>query len=174
MSRNSQNTPLVSVIIPSYNRATHISKALNSVYAQTYRPIEVLVVDDGSTDNSKEVIQSWGKKHDSEGFKIRYIYQENAGAPAARNTGIENAKGKYLQFFDSDDALIPEKLTTQITLMKKEKTTFCICDYSHVNVDGSERQVMSNNKSVAEQIKAFKGEHTSIGVFDRSLFKNNR
>jgi len=163
---------LVSVIIPTYNRADLITKTLDSVWAQTYRPIEVLVVDDGSTDETKKVVTEWKRNHKASNFTTEYIYQENEGAPSARNTGIKNAKGRYLQFFDSDDLLMPEKLDLQIEKMKQEKTPICICDYIHTDHEENVIRTASNNRSLNQIITNFTWLHTSIGVIDKTLFKN--
>lgn len=117
---------LVSVIVPTYNRAGLIVDSLDSVFAQTYRPIELLVVDDGSTDNTREVVKEWGRKlaiHDR--FLMRYFYQVNAGAPAARNLGLIESRGQYIQFLDSDDLLPPERLTTVIRAMEESGAQYC-------------------------------------------------
>ncbi|MCF7958378.1 MAG: glycosyltransferase family 2 protein [Phycisphaerae bacterium] len=102
----------ISVIIPTYNAAGYIGRAIDSVLAQTYRPDEVIVVDDGSTDNTAEVIQSYGAS-------VRYIYQNNAGPGAARNRGIKAAAGRWLAFLDSDDAWLAHKLQCQVDLLKR-------------------------------------------------------
>jgi len=99
--------PKVSVIIPTYNRADFICDAIDSVLAQTYKDYEIIVVDDGSTDNTKEVL----KKYDG---KIRYFYKENMGVSAARNKGIKEAKGEYIAFLDSDDIWLTNNLETLI------------------------------------------------------------
>ena len=105
--------PTVSVIIPAYNRADLIGETLESVFAQTYRDYEIIVVDDGSTDNTKEVLASLAAAG-----KLRYTYQENAGLPAARNTGIRLAVGKYVAFLDSDDLFAPDKLEKQVAVFE--------------------------------------------------------
>jgi len=99
--------PSVSVIIPTYNRARYVTKAIESVLAQTYHDYEIIVIDDGSTDNTKEVLQPYMDR-------IRYIYQQNAGVSAARNTGISEARGEWIAFLDSDDEWLPEKLDVQM------------------------------------------------------------
>src|SRR5687768_3146869 len=92
-----KNEELVSVIIPSYNHGNYLGRAVESVLAQTYKNTEIIVVDDGSVDNTKHVAQSFPG--------VKYVYQHNQGLSAARNTGIENSKGKYLLFLDADDWL---------------------------------------------------------------------
>ncbi len=101
-----EKPPLVSVIIPIYNGAHHLHAALESVFAQTYRPFEVLVVDDGSVDDSSVIAQSFPD--------VRYIHQTNQGVAAARNRGIQAARGEFLAFLDQDDLWVPEKLKLQI------------------------------------------------------------
>ena len=92
--------PTVSVIIPTYNRAHLVGRAIKSVLNQTYRDFEIIVVDDGSTDNTKDIIKEFQKKDK----RIKYIpYEKNKGGSAARNTGIKAAKGEYIAFLDSDD-----------------------------------------------------------------------
>jgi len=94
----------VSVVIPAYNQSQYLAAAIRSALAQTYEDIEVLVVDDGSTDDTRRVATSFDDS------RVRYIYQNNAGLAAARNTGIRHARGSVLTFLDSDDLFLPEKL----------------------------------------------------------------
>jgi glycosyltransferase involved in cell wall biosynthesis len=98
---------LVSVIIPSYNYARYVTEAIDSALAQTYAAREIIVIDDGSKDNTRQVLAPY---HD----RIRYIYQENQGLPAARNTGILASKGEYIALLDSDDVWHPRKLEAQM------------------------------------------------------------
>lgn len=99
--------PTVSVVIPVYNRAHCIAEAVESVLGQTFRECEVLVVDDGSTDATPEVLARYGDR-------IRYLRQENAGPAAARNRGIRESRGEFVAFLDSDDLWRPEKLELQV------------------------------------------------------------
>jgi len=98
--------PLVSVIVPVYNGGRYLRAALESVFAQTYRPIEVIVVDDGSTDDSGTIAQSFPE--------VRYIHQTNQGVAAARNNGIEAARGEFFAFLDQDDLWTTDKLRVQV------------------------------------------------------------
>jgi glycosyltransferase involved in cell wall biosynthesis len=102
--------PLVSVIIPVYNGARFLRAALESVFAQTYRPLEVIVVDDGSVDDSGVIAQSFPE--------VSYIHQANQGVAAARNNGIEAARGEFFAFLDQDDLWTPEKLQTQVDYLR--------------------------------------------------------
>lgn len=104
---------LVSVIIPTFNRAILVMEAIDSVLKQTFQDFEILVVDDGSTDTTKEEVARINSE------KIRYIYQVNKGPAAARNTGIRAASGQYIAFLDSDDLWLPRKLEKQIELFEK-------------------------------------------------------
>jgi glycosyltransferase involved in cell wall biosynthesis len=98
--------PLISVIIPSYNSARFVPQAVQSVLEQTYSPVEVIVVDDGSTDDTRERL-------DLRNGRIRYIYQSNGGLSKARNRGINEAHGDLIAFLDADDQWLPEKLQKQ-------------------------------------------------------------
>ena len=106
------SSPLVSVIIPTYNRARLVGEAIESVLAQTYKHLEIIVVDDGSTDGTEEALGPYRER-------IEYIYQQNRGASAARNTGIFRARGDYIAFLDSDDLWVPEKLELQVDYLEK-------------------------------------------------------
>jgi glycosyltransferase involved in cell wall biosynthesis len=100
--------PLISVIIPTYNRAAFIKRSVNSVVKQSYKNIEIIVVDDGSTDNTENLIKNVRDK------RIKYIkHTENKGVSHARNTGIKIARGEYISFLDSDDEIYPKKIETQ-------------------------------------------------------------
>jgi glycosyltransferase involved in cell wall biosynthesis len=99
--------PTVSVIIPTFNRAALVMRAVESVLAQTLPPDEVIVIDDGSSDDTRDTLARFGNR-------IRYIFQENQGVSAARNRGIEAATGSYIAFLDSDDEWLPHKLERQV------------------------------------------------------------
>ena len=133
---NSRNR-LVSVIIPTYNRASALGRAITSVLEQTFVDFELIIVDDGSTDNTEDIIRSF-KDH-----RIRFVrHQQNSGVCAARNTGIRAARGEYIAFDDSDDEWLPQKLERQMELFSRDKTTrlgLVTCGAIFVN-GNSERQ----------------------------------
>lgn len=115
---------LVSVIIPVYNRENTIQRAINSVLCQTYINLELLVIDDGSTDQTIEIVSSYRDE------RVRLICQmEHVGANKARNIGIANAKGEYIAFQDSDDEWLPDKLMIQMNYMKKYAFDACYSSY---------------------------------------------
>lgn len=106
--------PLVSVIIPAYNSRRWVCDAIDSILQQTYQSLEVIVIDDGSTDGTGELLQG------RYGNSIRYVYQSNMGLPCARNAGIALAKGRYVQFLDADDLLLPNKIELQVAALQKD------------------------------------------------------
>lgn len=107
--------PKVSVIIPTYNCQDFIVRAIKSVLGQTFQDFELIIIDDGSTDKTKEIVEEFIKKDK----RIKYIYQENSGGPAKPlNTGIKNSKGEYITFLDSDDEWLPKKLEKQLELFE--------------------------------------------------------
>lgn len=107
---------LVSVITPLYNRAQLIEATLNSVYNQTYRPIEIIVVDDGSSDESAAIVEKWANKYNNNNnFRLKLIRQtENKGAQTSRNKALSKCHGEFIQFLDADDLLKPEKIEKQV------------------------------------------------------------
>jgi glycosyltransferase involved in cell wall biosynthesis/ABC-type Na+ transport system ATPase subunit NatA len=111
MNPSTHIPPLVSVVIPCYNHGAFLAEAIESIQAQTYPHIEILVVDDGSTDNTKEVACGFEK--------VRYIHQPNAGLSAARNTGIKASTGAYILFSDADDWLMPNAVETNMVLLQQ-------------------------------------------------------
>lgn len=115
--------PLVSTIIPTYNRANLVSAAIDSVLAQTYKHVEVIVIDDGSADGTLEVLNRYGNR-------IQVISQSNAGPAAARNRGVTAAHGEMIAFLDSDDLWLPEKLARQVDLLCRvgESVPCCLCN----------------------------------------------
>jgi glycosyltransferase involved in cell wall biosynthesis len=102
----------VSVIIPTYNRGWILNEAIDSVLAQTFDAYEVIVVDDGSEDNTAEILKNYSNK-------IRIIHQKNKGVSAARNLGIKSSSGRFIALLDSDDLWLPEKLERQISFFRK-------------------------------------------------------
>ncbi|ACM93540.1 teichuronic acid biosynthesis [Nautilia profundicola AmH] len=121
---------LVSIITPSYNSEKFISKTIVSVLNQTYRNLEMIIVDDCSPDNSNEIIEEYIKKDK----RIKLIkLDKNSGPAVARNTAIKEAKGRYIAFLDADDLWIPEKLERQINFMKENDLSFTYSAYDLID-----------------------------------------
>ena len=108
---------LVSTIIPVHNRADLIREAVESILAQQYRPIEIIIVDDGSTDHTPQVLDQLAALHPEE---IRYVVQTNGGPGLARQRGLDRARGEFIQFLDSDDLLLPEKFAAQVKALRDQ------------------------------------------------------
>lgn len=137
---------LVSVIIPVYNAAKVIRKTLDSVFEQTYKNIEVVLVDDCSTDNSKQIINEYAKTHDG----IVYCLQEtNQGAGAARNKALEIAQGQYVAFLDADDKWKPQKIEKQINLLKEKNGAF---SYTAIEMINERDEIVKGKRNVKAEI----------------------
>lgn len=119
--------PAVSVIIPTYNCYSLLIGAINSVFKQSFRDYEIIVIDDGSTDNSQAIIE----KKFSDKDNLKYIYQKNSGRSVARNKGISLATSKYVAFLDADDIFLPEKLLIQYNFMEQSR---CPMSYTLANI----------------------------------------
>jgi glycosyltransferase involved in cell wall biosynthesis len=117
------NGPLVSVVMPVYNGEAFLGEALDSVFAQDYAPVEVIVVNDGSTDGSAAVAQSYPD--------VRYFEQANGGPSAARNHAISHATGDYVAFVDSDDVVPPTKLSIQVGYLEEHPDVACVLGRQH-------------------------------------------
>lgn len=127
--------PFISAIIPTFNRARQVHSALGSVLAQTYTNFEVIVVDDGSTDETEKVVASLIENQSRSGIQVRYVHQHNQGQSAARNRGIEKAGGEWIAFLDSDDLWLPRKLERQVEALRRfeGESWACITDARFVN-----------------------------------------
>ncbi len=127
--------PKISVIIPAYNCGRYVSETVESVLAQTYQDYELIIVDDGSTDNTKDVL---AKYVDAYPNKVRYIFQQNAGEGGARNRGIKESMGDYVAFLDSDDIWLPIKLEKQMALVDSliDKDVVIFGDQYHFDNNG--------------------------------------
>jgi glycosyltransferase involved in cell wall biosynthesis len=176
------SNPTISVIIPTHNRASLLNRTIKSVLNQTFHDFELIIVDDGSTDNTKELINEF-KKNDP---RVQYIWQENSGRPSeTRNTGIKNSKGKYITFLDSDDEILPEKLEKQIkkfnSVSKNVGLIYCGLQYIPENKNKQSKVIIPKLKGnlFKELLKgSFIGGITPLikkecfqksGLFDTSL-----
>jgi glycosyltransferase involved in cell wall biosynthesis len=157
----------ISVIIPTFNRREWIGECLDSVISQTYKNIEFLVVDDGSTDGTAEWIASRPEYSD-----VNVYVQENSGASVARNNGIEKAAGELIAFIDSDDALLPNHVETAVRAFENdaELGLFC-CDSTMIDADGNvlfDGMTWHNALAAAKNLDIATGERSLASVFSYS------
>lgn len=130
----------VSIITPCYNGAQYIAETIESVQAQTYRDWEMIIIDDGSSDDSERIVKAFTKTDD----RIRLISQENLGSAAARNNGIRNSTGQYIALLDADDLWEPNFLEEQIKFIK-DKAAVCVC-CSYCCIDSESKPVLHTVK----------------------------
>lgn len=169
--------PLVSVIIPSYNYGRYVGQAIDSALAQSYPNQEVIVVDDGSTDDTRDRLGAYGSR-------IRHLHQQNQGLSAARNTGIREARGDYLAFLDSDDAFHPRKTELQMNYLQAhpevdlvgtemfsdETIVWCPVDPQHIPATPISLEAMAIKPRFApSSVIAHKKCFEAVGHFDTAL-----
>jgi len=175
--------PEVSVIIPTYNRSDMLAQAMRSVLAQTYRDFELVIVDDGSTDNTREVVEGFGDP------RIRYVWQENQERSAARNRGVAEASAELVAFLDSDDLWFPEKLEVQLPLFRERRDvglvySYCVRidergdfpypqdflrDDTGVAIQNMHADLLAGNAVLTPSVIVKKEVFQAGGGFDRSL-----
>lgn len=131
---------MVSVIIPNYNYAAYLGQAIDSALGQLYPAVEVLVVDDGSTDGSEAVLRGYGDR-------IRWVRQARVGVSAARNRGIQESRGALIAFLDADDMWKPEKLARQVALLEDPRVGMVFCGIEYVNEVGRRLNVSVTGRS---------------------------
>ncbi len=171
MSRlNQPMNPLLSVIIPVYNGERFLAEAVASVRAQNYAPLEIIIVDDGSTDGTPDVVAGLGND-------IRYVSQPNAGPAAARNRGLELARGEIIAFQDADDVWPDGKLTQQLALLKQTPEAQVVLGYTQsvgLDMDGTLTPLPGDwgNPRLMPHLQAAlfrRGVFAQVGRFDESL-----
>lgn len=170
----------VSVIVPVYNAAPFLDDCVDSLLAQTFTPLEIILVDDGSTDGSGEACDSFASAHG----QIRVFHKPNGGMSDARNAGLDVARGRYIVFVDADDAVAPEMITTLYRICEYEKVTLACCGSKEVlevsaddlnldkNVATSVVRLMSGREAVEEMLYQC-GVNNSVWskMFSRSLWE---
>ena len=156
------NKPIISVMMPTYNNAKYIVQAMESIYAQNYDSIEIIVVDDGSTDNTKEILKQYKD--------IKYFYIEHKGIPFARNVALANSKGEYIAFCDADDYWLPNKINTQMQYFKE----YSDCEIVFTKYENFfEEEKLKTNERAAYEKKAeenFK-QYLPSSIVKKSLFE---
>ncbi|WP_249869266.1 glycosyltransferase family 2 protein [Oceanobacillus saliphilus] len=135
-----ERNPLISVITPSYNAEKFIGYTIESVLNQTYSNWEMVIVDDCSTDNTTSIVKEYMER--DKRIKL-FVLEENSGSAVARNTAMENAKGQYIAFLDSDDLWLPEKLEKQLSFMREKEIAFSFTKYVRILEDGTKTNAVS-------------------------------
>jgi glycosyltransferase involved in cell wall biosynthesis len=166
------NWCLISCIVPVFNGERYLGEALDSILKQAYRPLEIIVVDDGSTDATPAVAARYGDR-------IHYVRQGNAGAPAARNRGLSLASGEFVAFLDSDDLWHPEKLERQMRRFKaRRELDLCVTylqNFWIAKLKNEENRFKSHRLSepvpgyVTQTLLARRSAFDRVGTFDESL-----
>lgn len=167
--------PKVSVVIPTYNRAHLISRAIHSVLNQTYQDLEIVIIDDGSIDNTEEIVKSF------EDERIVYLrHSKNKGASAARNTGIKASKGDYIAFQDSDDEWFPDKLERQVNTFDNAPSEIGIVYSGFYRIEADKKTYIPGDYIVQKDgnihNELLKGNFvgTPAVLIKKECFKNNR
>lgn len=170
------NSPLVSIIVPVYNSENWLIFCLNSILNQSYQNIEVIVVDDGSKDNSAYICDSFGKK-DS---RIKVIHKKNAGVSSARNCGIDCAKGEYIQFVDSDDIIHPQMTEKLVEIIEEKNAEIAMCDFLIIQENEMDKYIFTGigkvNSGEMSRKEALKNIITNVGFRGfpvNKLFRKN-
>lgn len=178
MNKISINIPIVSVIIPVYNQEKYIKECVESVLNQDYENLEIIVIDDGSTDRTPEILKEFGEK-------IRYVRQENRGPASALNYGIRLAHGEFIGWLGSDDVYLPSKIKYQVKKFQEDTSLALIyTDYIMINSEGNELRVVSCPSPLPEQfvkvllagnfingstVLMSKEYHEKVGYYDENL-----
>lgn len=163
--KNENLSELITVILPVYNGEKYIDDCIKNILGQTYSPIELLIVDDGSTDKSGEIADSYAEANKN----VRVIHQLNRGSWSARNTGLDNSRGEYIGFVDVDDYIKPEMIEDLYNLAKEHDAEIAICDrYRNINYK-NDFESMDASKS---DVIVFDGRQAVIHLFsDTSMIK---
>ncbi|MGA8490518.1 MAG: glycosyltransferase family 2 protein [Terriglobales bacterium] len=164
--------PLISVVIPTFNRMRQVQAALRSVLAQTYPEFEVIVVDDGSTDGTGHALQTLIREEGCNGGRVRYFFRPNQGQSAARNMGIEKANGEFVAFLDSDDIWLPEKLEWQVRALEKfeDRSSACITNARLIDNLGMDVSAFHKSGKPYEQTMGIDSEAVTTLVKYRDPF----
>lgn len=163
-------TDLISIIVPVYNSEKYLEQCIESIINQTYKKLEVILVDDGSTDNSKKICDEYAQK-DS---RILAIHKENQGVSSARNVGIEKANGKYIYFADSDDYLDCSLITEMYSNFQENDVDVVVCEYNchnqNENVD-NKLHYMFDEKKISFQELVMNNDYMVYGYLWNKMFK---
>lgn len=171
---------LISLIVPVYNVEKYLDKCLETITSQTYSNIEIILIDDGSTDLSGEKCDKWGQKDN----RVRVIHKKNGGLSSARNAGIDIAKGKYISFIDSDDYIDTNMIETLLNIINNYKAEIAICnryyvfenEKKYIRYDDKITDLVMNSENAIFELNNFKYFDMSAWakIYDKRLFEDIR
>lgn len=165
------NQDLISIIIPVYNVEKYMDKCIESVVNQTYKNLEIILIDDGSTDKSGLICDKWAEKD----IRITVIHKSNEGVSNARNIGLEKAKGSYIGFVDSDDYIKENMYEILMNKMLDTKSDMCFCNFLYVNDNGIIRQSKlsynDNNDKKIIMRRMFENNNENFAVWNKLIKK---
>lgn len=160
----------ISIIVPIYNLEKYLENSLDSLLAQTYKNLEIILVDDGSNDASAQICDDFAKKDD----RVNVIHKKNAGVSAARNSGLKIASGDYIGFFDGDDSADPDMFEFLMSLAQKDNADIAMCEVRTIMEDGTQRSLATGEhriwNSCSDFLKDLFNGKVSIDVYTK-LFK---
>lgn len=165
---NQDKRELISIIVPVYNIEKYLDKCIDSIVNQTYQNLEIILIDDGSTDNSWKKCDEWAEKDK----RIKVIHKENGGVSSARNVGLEIAKGKYIGFVDSDDYIEKSMYEIMYKEIKKSNIDLVICDYQRVSFENKAENDLVSEYSVEvfDKLRMLQNFYPYFGVVWSCLF----
>lgn len=171
------NKPLVSIVVPCYNIEQYVKKCVDSILKQSYRQIEILLVDDGSTDGTSEILDDFRDK------RIKVLHQNNGGLSAARNAGLTFANGKYICFIDGDDYIDDKYVEVMMSRAETENADVVVCGYNNVDMGGkilreesfSEDKILSGREAASDLLRYNRTVNISAWnkLYRTELFKKN-
>ena len=178
MTRVSNKEPLISVIVPVYKVEEYLNKCVESIINQTYKNLEIILVDDGSPDNCPKMCDEWSKKDK----RIKVIHKENGGVSSARNIGLDNCSGKYISFVDSDDWLELNYFEDMLMIINKYKVKYVTCGYTRIY---DNRKEVINGDLIEKKItsKEYLNQLLNVGnsygfvhmkLIEKKVIDNNR
>lgn len=159
---------MISIIIPCYNSETFVSRALDSVLRQTYTDWEIILVNNNSTDGTQVVLENFQAKYPD---RVRIFQESKKGAPAARNKGLQESRGEWIQFLDADDEILPEKLAGQLKLAEKEDASIVTSPYTRIGTFGRKHFIIPRELYINDVWSAL--ILSNMGITSSNLFKRS-
>jgi glycosyltransferase involved in cell wall biosynthesis len=162
---------LVSIVIPTFNRSGMLIELLENLHQQTWKSLQIIVVDDGSTDDTAVQVNAWKSSHQD--TELLYLHKSQAGPSSARNEGIRHSRGEFIYFIDSDDLIFPDALASMIDAIRQSKREFCVASICAANRQGVPLSPPKLHEPLlSEDIFFRNGWSTHCGLFSRTAIRN--